>query len=125
MALIYLEVGIDKMADSKSVQNPRITATGDIFKGIGIKLTQPKELSFSSLETFLAKGPAGEYENLEEESLVLWIFYLHDNRIEPVIQLTLECFLNGLSRIKALSYIHSKILIVSLMYLAGGWVLGF
>ena len=73
----------------------------------------------------MAKGPAGEYENLEEESLVLWVFYLHDNKIEPVIQLTLKCFLNGLSRIKALSYIHSKILIVPLMYLAGGWMLGF
>lgn len=90
------------------------------LKGIDIELTQPRRLSFSSLETFLADGPAGQYENLEEESPVLWIFYLHYNRIESIIQLTLKCLLNALSRIEAFSYIHSKILIVTLMYLARG-----
>lgn len=89
------------------------------LKGISIKLTQPEELSFSTLETFLAEGPGGKYEKLEEENLVLWIFYLFDNRIESVIQLTVKYLLNGFSGIKALSYIYLKILIVLLISCRG------
>ena len=41
------------------------------LKGIGSKLMQPEERPFSSLETVLSEGPAGNYESLEEGRLVL------------------------------------------------------
>lgn len=80
---------VDKIAH-KGVWSPELQLKVTPLKGTGIELMQPEELPFPNMGTFLSEGPAGAYENPEEGSLVLWIFYLPGNRIESGTQLILK-----------------------------------